>query len=87
MPLEITLKKVAEKCYNRIIERNARKLERTHGEEGLTELEKIDIYQFFRDKAYEKYGGELFFEDFYDLFDQVYAKFEEYKAWESLVMF
>ena len=83
--LKTKIRKVATKCYYTIQERDNVMLNLSHGKRGLSELGKIDIYQRFRDLAYDKFGGEMFFEDFYDLFDEVYKEVEADKEWEALV--
>lgn len=80
------IRRVATKCYYRLVQKETAKLEETNGEHGLKELERLDLYQLFRDKAYDKYGNGMFFEDFCDLFDSVYREVEEEKRWESLVL-
>ena len=76
------VRKVAEKCWTRIFLAEVDQLN-----EGtvLTSLKRLDIYQRFRDRAYDKLGREMFFEDFYDLFDEVYKEVEAEKEWEALV--
>lgn len=86
MPNIETIKKIATKCYYRIMERESAKLSETCGRQGLSELEKLDIYQMFRDKSYDKFGSDMFWADFYDLFDKIYQEVKDEKAWESLVM-
>lgn len=84
MPDINIIRKIAETCYHKLIQRNLEKLELTN--KGLTELERLDIYQMFRDKTYDRYGQGMFFEDFCDIFDRIYHEIEEEKTWESLVM-
>lgn len=76
------IRKVAEKCWSRILLAEVDQL--TEGT-VLTTLKRLDIYQRFRDLAYDKFGGGMFFEDFYDLFDEVYKEVEADKEWEALV--
>ena len=78
--------KVVIKCYYKILEKENARLAETYGEYGLTTLETMDIYQKYRDKAYDKYGEEMFFEDFYDLFDKIYKEVKEEKEWEAMIV-
>jgi len=77
------IRKVAEKCWTRILLAEVDKLN-----EGnvLTTLQRLDIYQEYRDKACNRICPEtMFWADFYDLFDEVYKEVEANHEWEALV--
>lgn len=76
------VRKVAEKCWSRIL---LAEIDQLNEGTALTTLKRLDIYQRFRDRAYDTLGGEMFWADFYDLFDEVYKEVEADKEWEALV--
>lgn len=79
--------RIATKCYYRIIAENSRRLSETAGKQGLTTLQRLDLYQSYRDKAFSKVGSSMFFEDYYDLFDQIFEDVRAQKEWETLIDF
>jgi len=82
--LETTLRKVADRCYHKIARKENDKLLQTGKE--LTVIERLDIFQDYREKAYIHYAQEMFFLDFYDLFDKVYKEVEAEHDWEEEIL-
>lgn len=82
--LETTLRKVAERCYHKIVRAENDKLLQTGKE--LTVIERLDIFQGYRDKAFQNYAQEMFFLDFYDLFDRIYKEVEAEHDWEEEIL-
>lgn len=79
---------VATRCYYHILAEENKKLSKTGGKCGLTTLERLDLYQRYRDKACNKYcPEEMFWLDYFDLFDQTFEEVKAEKEWESLVLF
>ena len=83
--LENIIRRIATRCYYRIIEMESSKRYLTDGAEGLTEMKRIDFYQYVRDTCFDKYGAGMFFEDFYNLFDKIYKEIEDERELVCLV--
>ena len=79
-------RRITTKCYYKILAEENRKLSETCGERGLTTLERLDLYQRYREKAFSKIGYSMFFLDYYDLFDQTYEEVKAEKEWESYIL-
>lgn len=73
----------AERCYCKILEAELAALKKG---ETLTTLKRLDIYQAYRDRACNRINQDtIFWEDYFDMFDQIYKEVKADKEWEALV--